>query len=110
MAWEQRGSNYYYYRKERDGARVRSVYVGVGATAELIAQFDGTFREEEIQKQKIASCKLARMEIEDESIEATCSLINEAVQVTLLALGFHTHNRQWRKQRYERTNDFVPKR
>ncbi len=40
MGWETRGGTSYYYRKERDGASVRSVYGGGGETAALIAQLE----------------------------------------------------------------------
>ena len=38
MGWEQRGNNRYYYRKEREGSRVKSVYVGRGEIADMISQ------------------------------------------------------------------------
>jgi hypothetical protein len=41
MGWEERNGKSYYNRKERDGYGVRSVYVGWGDTAQLIAQLDG---------------------------------------------------------------------
>lgn len=38
MGWEQRGTNKYYYRKEREGARVKSTYVGRGEIAQMVSQ------------------------------------------------------------------------
>jgi hypothetical protein len=38
MGWEQRGNNSYYYRKERDGWRVKSTYVGRGEIAHMVPQ------------------------------------------------------------------------
>jgi hypothetical protein len=37
MGWEQRGANQYYYRKERQGSRVKSTYVGRGEIAHFIS-------------------------------------------------------------------------
>ena len=48
MGWEQRGNNSYYYKKERDGSRVKSVYVGRGEIAHMIAQFQS--RSAELEK------------------------------------------------------------
>lgn len=48
MAWEQRGSHFYYYRKERSGLSVRSVYVGRGDMAQLSAALDEM---EQVQKE-----------------------------------------------------------
>ncbi|MDQ3258304.1 MAG: hypothetical protein M3R15_31215 [Acidobacteriota bacterium] len=51
MGWETRGGTSYYYRKERDGASVRSVYVGSGETASLITQLE-EMRSEEVAHQR----------------------------------------------------------
>jgi len=40
MGWETRGNGSYYYRKVRDGGRVRSEYVGAGMLAEALAGLD----------------------------------------------------------------------
>jgi hypothetical protein len=42
MGWEQRGNNSYYYKKEREGSRVKSVYVGRGEVAHMISQFESS--------------------------------------------------------------------
>ena len=41
--WEQRGTNCYYYRKEREGGRVKSTYVGRGDVAHIEATVDRAF-------------------------------------------------------------------
>ncbi len=40
MAFEKRGNGIYYYKKEREGNRVVSKYIGKGEVASLIAQMD----------------------------------------------------------------------
>jgi hypothetical protein len=42
MGWEQIGTIRYYYRKELDGVRVKSVYVGRGEMAHVISQFQAS--------------------------------------------------------------------
>ena len=42
MAWEQRGNNSYYYKKEREGSHVKSVYVGRGEIAKMISRFQSS--------------------------------------------------------------------
>ena len=42
MGWEQRGHNQYYYKKERDGSRVKSIYVGRGEIAHMVAQLQSS--------------------------------------------------------------------
>jgi hypothetical protein len=45
MAWEERNGRSY-YRKERNGGRVRSVYVGAGVMGRGLALLDGLDRAE----------------------------------------------------------------
>jgi hypothetical protein len=42
MGWEQRANNRYYYKKEREGSKVKSVYVGRGEIAHMVAQIQST--------------------------------------------------------------------
>lgn len=99
MGWEQRGNNEYYYRKEREGSRVKSTYVGRGEVAHMISEFESSSAELEklMRAQKsIEAQELERVELAlDRAIELT-QLFTEA---ELLAAGFHTHRRQWRRKR-----------
>jgi hypothetical protein len=100
MGWETRNGNLYYYRKERDGSRVRSVYIGSGETAHLISQLENMRREE--TRMKLLHQKNLR-EIEeraDRVIEAHGEAAEVLLTATLLAVGFHTHHRQWRRKRH----------
>ena len=96
MGWEQRGNNLYYYRKEREGSRVKSTYVGKGEIAHLISQF---------QTSSTAVERIARANRlpESKKTEAVLDLASELIQLStqaaLLTAGFHTHKRQWRRKR-----------
>lgn len=99
MGWEQRGTNQYYYRKEREGSRVKSVYVGRGEMAHLIAKFQSSSAELEKlmrAKKSIEADKLRRIE---ETLDRAVELVQLFTQATLLTAGFHTHHRQWRRKR-----------
>ncbi len=99
MGWEQRGNNRYYYRKERDGSRVKSVYVGRGEIAHLISQFQSS-------STAVERIALANRLPESTKAEATLDLATELIQLVtnaaLLTAGFHTHHRQWRRKRNAR--------
>jgi hypothetical protein len=99
MGWEQRGAIRYYYRKERDGSRVKSRYVGRGEMALMISQFEASSGEVE----KLLRVKKSMEDQELERIEAVIDRAVELVQLfteaTLLTAGFHTHRRQWRRKR-----------
>jgi len=97
MGWEQRGNNRYYYRKEREGSKVKSVYVGRGEIAHMISrlQTDSPLLE--------ALARLSRFEKDSEKVDAvleqTMELIALFTHASLLMAGFHTHHRQWRRKR-----------
>lgn len=99
MGRERRGNNLYYYRKERDGSRVKSTYVGRGEIAHLISQFQSSSAVVE----RIAR---ANKSLESQNAEAAFELAVELIQLvtqaSLLTAGFHTHKRQWRRKRNAR--------
>ncbi len=99
MGWEQRGNNRYYYRKERDGSRVKSIYVGRGEIAHMVSdlQTSSTLFEKAIGIAHPSELEQAKEQ--DAKIEQACQLIDVITQASLLAAGFHQHKRQWRKRR-----------
>ncbi len=100
MGWEQRGNYRYYYRKEREGSRVRSVYIGSGETAALIAQLETMMRVESETSRAVRRRELANLERQDATIETACQMVDAILDATLIVAGFHTHKRQWRRKRY----------
>ena len=98
MGWEQRGNNQYYYRKEREGSRVKSTYVGRGELASMISEFESSSKVVE----RLARGKhdaIAHFTHQDSELEKVCGLIDLIRDAALLSAGFHTHKRQWRKKR-----------
>jgi len=96
MGWEKRGAHQYYYRKEREGSRVRSVYVGRGEIANMISQLQsGSPLIEQLARQTKAANDVS-LDSADLGFEQAIQLLTQAA---LLAAGFHTHHRQWRRKR-----------
>ena len=99
MGWERRGNNSYYYKKEREGSRVKSVYVGRGEMAHMISKLEASSAEVE----KLLRVKKSIEAHESERVEAALDRAVELVQLfteaSLLIAGFHTHRRQWRRRR-----------
>jgi hypothetical protein len=94
MGWEDRGGRIYYYRKERKGGSVRSVYVPA-----LVAQIAGLD-----VAQRRAEAEAARDLIQlDRAAERravrACTALRLVVARWLTAAGYHTHKRQWRRRR-----------
>ena len=100
MGWEDRNGRSYYYRKERDGSRVKSVYVGRGETAGLIAQFEALQSDEREENLALARLERERVEEQDAELDALAEMMDAVAAGVLLAAGYHTHKRQWRLKRH----------
>jgi hypothetical protein len=99
MGWEQRGNNQYYYRKEREGSRVKSTYAGRGEIAHISAQIQESSPLLERLARTIKSPEVVKQEKAEIAIEEVTNLIQLLTQAALLSAGFHTHHRQWRRTR-----------
>lgn len=96
MGWERRGNNLYYYRKERQGSRVKSTYVGRGEIAHLISRFQASST---VVERLTRANELNESKREETILELAVELIQLFTQAALLTAGFHTHKRQWRRKR-----------
>ena len=99
MGWEQRGSYSYYYRKQREGSRVKSVYVGRGEIAQTVAQLQSTSPLLEKLARTMKSPEVIKAEKAEAALDQASDLIQLITQAALLTSGFHTHKRQWRRKR-----------
>jgi predicted negative regulator of RcsB-dependent stress response len=99
MGWEQRGNNSYYYKKERDGSRVKSVYVGRGEIAHMISQFQSSSAEVEKLLRVKKSIEADELENAEAALDRAIELTQLFTEAELLVAGFHTHHRQWRRKR-----------
>ena len=99
MAIETRGGRVYYYRKQRRGSRVCSVYAGSGTIALLSLEQDIAERR---RRQAERDSLRARMEGEAEierQLAAEEKQTMRILRATLEAAGFHQHKGTWRKKR-----------
>jgi len=99
MGWEQRGNNSYFYKKERDGSRVKSVYVGRGEVAHMVSKLQSSSVVLEKFARKMRSPEQVSSEKAEAVLEQASDLIQLITQAALLTAGFHTHHRQWRRKR-----------
>ncbi len=99
MGWEQRGTNSYYYKKEREGSTVKSVYVGRGEIAHMVAQLQSNSPLLERFARTMKSPEVIKAEKAEAALEQASDLIQLITQATLLTAGYHTHKRQWRRKR-----------
>ncbi len=99
MGWETRGNGRYYYRKVRDGGRVRSEYVGAGLVAEALAGLDALGRDSAAVDRAAWAATVQAERVNDEAIAAAVNMAEALTAAVLIAAGYHTHRRQWRRQR-----------
>jgi hypothetical protein len=90
MGWEQRGNNSYYYRKEREGSRVRSVYIGRGELAHLISKFESSSAEVETLMSAKKSIKADELERVEATLDRAIELSQLFTQAALLVAGAFT--------------------
>ena len=99
MGWEQRGAHRYYYRKEREGSRVKSVYVGRGEIAHMISKLQSSSSELEKLMRAQRSIEANELDHVEATLDRVIELTELFSQASLLVAGFHTHHRQWRRKR-----------
>ena len=98
MAWEQRGGRRYYYRKERVGGRVRSVYV-----PESAAGLYGGLRAHNQAVNAEVRRAISEGRAEDVRLGEACRSLRGLARALMLAAGFHEHKRQWRRRRMSKS-------
>ncbi len=96
MTWLRR--NGYYYRSERDGDTVRSVYVGNGPMAEILLQLDAERHAEEAARRQ----EHEELDAEDAEMAAFSQDTTTLARAALYAAGGYRHHQgEWRKRRAE---------
>jgi hypothetical protein len=99
MAWEPRGNDTYYYRKQRRGKRVESVYIGNDGTAHVIAELDRVDREKLRISRQIWRDEINEFKELEPDFELLMKVIHGLTDTALLSSGYHPHKGQWRKKR-----------
>jgi hypothetical protein len=78
---------------------VKSVYVGRGEVAQMISQIQASSPLLERLARASRSSETTKFEKADAALEQATDLMRLMTQGALLAAGFHTHHRQWRRKR-----------
>lgn len=99
MAWETRSGSEYYYRKRREGGKVKSEYIGAGNFADVLSRLDALTQEQrELERAALLAERDADKEL-DRQITDLTRRVQRLTAATLLASGFHQHWRKWRVYR-----------
>jgi hypothetical protein len=99
--WEKRErGDLYYTRSRKVNGRVIREYVGGGMLGELAAWVDALERRRREQKEARLREERERLDALSASVEELCDAAEVITSATLLASGYHQHNRgEWRKRR-----------
>lgn len=86
MGWEQRGNNSYYYKKERSGSSVRSVYVGRGEVAQMVSKLQSSSTD-------LEKLMRAQRSIEAKQLDQVEASLDTAIELTELFTQAVLHSR-----------------
>ena len=104
MAWETRGQRSYYYRKYRDGSKVKSEYVGPGVAGEMAEKLDLEEKQQKDQEAKQVREQIKTMNEYFDSIESVMDPVEDEIRALAKAYhlvnDYHTHKGKWRKKRH----------
>ncbi len=99
MAIEYRNGTPYYYRKIREGKKVKSQYVAGGALAYMVAELDQQERFiKESNKAEEREEQAFHKQIEEEILFLE-QITNDLFTRLAMENGYHKPKRQWRKKR-----------
>jgi hypothetical protein len=99
--WERRErGGLYYTRSRKVNGRVVREYIGTGTLGELWAKADAQYRRFRETEAEVHRKEWERLEAVAASVEELCDAAEVLARATLLAAGYHRHNRgEWRKRR-----------
>jgi hypothetical protein len=104
MPWSIRGERKYFYRAMRVGGRPTHEYFGSGEAAVQAAKEIERRRTERLTHAEEARQQRQQYTEAVAPVEELTRLTDLLAKGTLLALGYHQHDRTWRKRR-DHTND-----
>ncbi len=98
MAWQRREG--YYYRSERNGSQVRSVYLGYGPVAARIAELDACRKNAAAETRAAWQRERTAMAAEDAEVVAVDDAVTALAHAVLFTAGYHQHHHgDWRRRR-----------
>jgi hypothetical protein len=99
MAWEQRGTQTYYYRSVRRNGRVTKDYLGTGPLAELYAAEEAERRAQRHTEAETWRQEQAALDALDQQLDDYWNAATILLKATLYAEGYYQHDRgAWRKR------------
>ena len=100
MSWEKRGRGVYYTRSCRVAGKVRRIYFGKGAVAQLAAALDADKKAQRLARAVAKQAALARLETLAGLTQEFDACVVILAESELRAAGFNRPNRcEWKRSR-----------
>jgi hypothetical protein len=101
--WLNRGNRQVFYLCRRVNGRPQQIRVGIGPLAErLAAELEGRKQVRKASAEACAAWK-AKASGAERPLDELCAGLDQMTAASLLALGYHRHDRsKWRKRREHR--------
>jgi hypothetical protein len=99
MGWKWINGRRYYYRSEREGGRVKSVYFGAGEDGRLMDQLAAFEKLERAADREQVREEREEADAEERSVSGWFDDVQAVADAAMVAAGFHKHKGQWRRKR-----------
>ena len=99
MAWKTINGRRYYYKSERAGGRVKSIYFGAGESGTLMAEMVALERLERAADREQLREDRQDSEAEETAVSEWFDGVQAVADAAIIAAGFHKHKGQWRRKR-----------
>ena len=99
MGWKTINGRRYYYKSEREGGRVKTTYFGAGESGLLISLLESEDRAEREAERDQRQAEREEYATEEKAVAEWFDDVQDMADAAMIAAGFHTHKRQWRRKR-----------
>jgi hypothetical protein len=99
MGWKTINGRRYYYKSEREGGRVKSIYFGAGESGLLISRMEAIDQEEREENRKQRRAEREENRAEEKAVADWFDDVQAVADAAMIAAGFHKHKGQWRRKR-----------
>src|SRR5262245_22367252 len=99
MGWKTINGRRYFYKSEREGGRVRSVYIGAGECSSLMAGWIALAPLERAADRERLQAERAQSDAAERAISDWLDDVQAVADAAMLAAGFYKHKGQSRRRR-----------
>jgi hypothetical protein len=99
MGWKTINGRRYFYKSEREGGRVRSVYFGPGASGAVMAEWIALERLEKAAEREREREEREESDADERAISDWFDDVQAVADMAMIAANYHRHRGEWRRRR-----------